>query len=87
MRLVAWLRLVLKQIARPRPCAVHFLPTEPAFESASGHYLELLDTRSIPGYLETDKDFNVTFYEKFGFKTKKELEVLGVTTWLMWSDA
>ena len=34
-------------------------------------------------YLETDKDVNVGFYERFGFETVAEGPVLGVPNWFM----
>ena len=34
-------------------------------------------------YLETDKPENVRFYEKFGFQTKEEADVLATPNWFM----
>jgi GNAT superfamily N-acetyltransferase len=34
-------------------------------------------------YLETDKDVNVGFYEKFGFETLAEVDVVGTPNWFM----
>ena len=46
-------------------------------------YCERLDDENGEGYLETDKIENVTFYEKFGFETVGEAQVLGIPNWFM----
>jgi ribosomal protein S18 acetylase RimI-like enzyme len=38
-------------------------------------------------YLETDKEINVRFYERFGFEVIGEEEVLGVRNWYMYRRA
>ena len=47
------------------------------------HYCERLDRDRVTGYLETDRPENVRFYERFGFQTEKEIDVLGVRNFLM----
>ena len=42
-----------------------------------------LDAASQVGYLETDKEQNVTFYARQGFATIDEATVLGVPNWFM----
>ena len=42
-----------------------------------------LDRARGVGYLETDKPTNVTFYEKFGFKTTGSAPVLNTPNWFM----
>lgn len=42
-----------------------------------------LDARSQVGYLETDKEDNVTFYRRFGYEVVGEASVIGVPNWFM----
>ena len=42
-----------------------------------------MDAAGDDAYLETDKEINVRFYERFGFEVVDEEEVLGVTNWFM----
>ena len=42
-----------------------------------------LDSAGAVGYLETDKDVNVPFYEKFGYETVGTADVIGVPNWFM----
>ena len=42
-----------------------------------------MDGEGEVGYLETDKPENVRFYEKFGFVTTAEADVLGIPNWFM----
>ncbi len=37
-----------------------------------------VDACGAQAYLETDKDVNVRFYEKFGFKLMEEADIFGV---------
>jgi ribosomal protein S18 acetylase RimI-like enzyme len=46
-------------------------------------YCEQLDRGGQEGYLETDRAENVAFYARFGFKTAREIPVLGVRNYLM----
>jgi ribosomal protein S18 acetylase RimI-like enzyme len=47
------------------------------------HWLARVDAEKRRAYLETDSVQNVTWYERFGFAVRAELEVLGVTVHLM----
>ena len=47
------------------------------------HYCAALLGSGAAGYLETDRPENVGFYERFGFAVVEELEILGVTNYLM----
>jgi ribosomal protein S18 acetylase RimI-like enzyme len=46
-------------------------------------YCARLDRLHVAGYLETDKDINVRFYERFGFETVASAPVLNVPNWFM----
>ncbi len=48
-----------------------------------GEWCKLLDAHQTAGYLETDKAVNVGFYNKFGFETISEAQVLGAPNWFM----
>ena len=43
-----------------------------------------VDACLSPAYLETDKDKNVRFYERFGFEVVKETEIFNVKNRYMW---
>jgi len=51
-------------------------------------FCEKMDASGEVAYLETDKEINVRFYEKFGFEVVGEEEVLGVPNWFMtrWAE-
>lgn len=46
-------------------------------------FTERMDASRALAYLETDKQANVPFYERFGFKVAAESAVLGVPNWFM----
>ena len=46
-------------------------------------FCDRMDERNAVAYLETDKDVNVRFYNRFGFETIAEATVLGVPNWFM----
>jgi GNAT superfamily N-acetyltransferase len=46
-------------------------------------YCRRLDAEGMLGYLETDKPENVRFYERYGFETVDQAEVIGVPNWFM----
>jgi ribosomal protein S18 acetylase RimI-like enzyme len=48
---------------------------------------ERMDEAAEDAFLETDKEINVRFYEKFGFEVTGEDEVLGVRNWYMFRRA
>ncbi|WP_026414594.1 GNAT family N-acetyltransferase [Actinomadura oligospora] len=72
-----------------------FLGTDP---KAQGHglgttlmrsRLERCDEARTPAYLESSKESNVPYYEKFGFRVTRELRLPGdgaPPVWLMWRD-
>jgi GNAT superfamily N-acetyltransferase len=42
-----------------------------------------MDILGATAYLETDKPINVRFYERFGFATVREDQVLGIPNWFL----
>jgi GNAT superfamily N-acetyltransferase len=46
-------------------------------------YCARLDRTHVAGYLETDKESNVGFYERFGFQTVSTAPVLNTPNWFM----
>ncbi len=46
-------------------------------------FAERMDARRDLAYLETDKQVNVPFYERFGFEVVAQAPVLGVPNWFM----
>ena len=46
-------------------------------------HVRRLDAAGVAGYLETDKDVNVPFYERFGYEVVGEGDVIGVPNWYM----
>jgi predicted N-acetyltransferase YhbS len=46
-------------------------------------YCSRIDQTHGVGYLETDKEVNVRFYEKFGFQKIAESIVLDIPNWFM----
>jgi ribosomal protein S18 acetylase RimI-like enzyme len=50
-------------------------------------FCERVDRDHALAYLETDKEENVGFYEKFGFETVADAKVIGVRNWFMRREA
>ena len=50
-------------------------------------FCQRMDDAGEDAYLETDKEINVRFYERFGFGVTGEEEVLGVRNWYMYRRA
>ena len=47
------------------------------------------DAEGLPAYLESSKERNVPYYERFGFRVTRELAMPGrgcPPVWLMWRD-
>lgn len=47
-------------------------------------FCHFADAQRQDSYLETDKEENLSLYEKFGFKVIQQDSVCGVTNWFMW---
>ena len=48
-----------------------------------GAFCERVDAQDGMAYLETDREANLPFYEKFTFKTVAQAKVIGVPNWFM----
>jgi GNAT superfamily N-acetyltransferase len=49
-----------------------------------GAFLERVDQVGSPAFLETDVDFNVVLYERFGFRVVGRQDILAIDTRFMW---
>ena len=89
---------VLDAIEKEHPTEPHWylgvLGTDPIHQgrgigaSVLNPVLERCDHDGIPAYLESSKDRNVPYYERFGFKVTKEIALPrgGPLVWAMWRD-
>lgn len=89
---------VLQHIERAHPNEPHWylatLGTDPAHQGRGigsallAPVLERCDHAGLPAYLESSKEANVPYYERFGFRVTSELALPkgGPTLWLMWRD-
>ena len=48
---------------------------------------ELVDRKMEPAYLETDRAENLALYERFGFSTIAEADLMGAPNWFMWRSS
>ncbi len=48
---------------------------------------EFVDQKLGAAYLETDRSENLPLYERFGFSTIAEADILGAPNWFMWRSA
>ena len=42
-----------------------------------------MDEAGAEAYLDTDKEENIEFYQKYGFRLDSESQVLGIPNWYM----
>ncbi len=65
------------------------LVVDPAFQGQGiggqlmAAFCERVDECNGTAYLETDKQKNVSFYQKYGFQVSAESQVLGIPNWFM----
>jgi ribosomal protein S18 acetylase RimI-like enzyme len=52
-----------------------------------GALLERVDAAQLPAYLETDREENLSFYARAGFRVTESREVLGIPIWTLWREA
>lgn len=87
----------LTALERARPREPHWylavLGTDPAWQgkgtgSALVHpVLDRCDHDGLGAYLESSKERNVLYYQRFGFTVTGEIAIPnGPTVWLMWRD-
>jgi ribosomal protein S18 acetylase RimI-like enzyme len=48
-----------------------------------GAWLTGVDRGPLPAYLETDRESNLAFYERFGFRVREQTRILGIPLWCM----
>jgi GNAT superfamily N-acetyltransferase len=48
------------------------------------HLVEKADEAKVGCYLENSNPRNLPFYQRFGFQTVIEKEIIGVPAWFMW---
>jgi ribosomal protein S18 acetylase RimI-like enzyme len=89
---------VLDTIEKEHPTEPHWylgvLGTDPIHQgkgigaSVLQPILDRCDREGVPAYLESSKDRNVPYYERFGFKVTKEIALPrgGPLVWAMWRD-
>jgi GNAT superfamily N-acetyltransferase len=89
---------VLAKIERLHPAAPHWylsvLGADPAAQGAGlggallRSRLDRCDADRMPAYLESSKDRNVPYYERFGFTVTHEVPLAadGPRVWLMWRE-
>jgi ribosomal protein S18 acetylase RimI-like enzyme len=72
---------------------LEFIGTDPAHQGKGvgsallGPRLAECDEQGLPAYLESSKEQNVPFYERFGFQVTEQITLPGgATEWLMWRD-
>lgn len=86
-------------LERFHPRQKHFylatIGTDPEFQGKGlgsellDYQLTEIDSKHMPGYLESSKEKNVPYYRRFGFELIKEITLPknGPPTFLMWRDA
>lgn len=89
---------VLHALEKHHPTEPHWylqvLGTEPASQAKGiggalmAPVLERCDADGTPAYLESSKEWNVPYYERFGFEVTEEMVIPhgGPTLWAMWRD-
>ena len=49
--------------------------------------LERCDEEGLPAYLESSKESNIPYYQRFGWRVTRELPLKnGPSLWAMWRD-
>jgi predicted N-acetyltransferase YhbS len=89
---------VLSRIERVHPTEPHWylavLGTDPAHQgkgiggALQRVVLDRCDREGVPAYLESSKESNVPYYERFGWRVTSELTLPkgGPTLYLMWRE-
>jgi ribosomal protein S18 acetylase RimI-like enzyme len=94
-KLVSLMSLMKKEHPKDQPhWYLSGLATDPSYQRTGvgtaliTPKLEQCDREGLGGYLETQKAINVPYYERFGFRVTKEIDLPkgGPHLWLMWRD-
>lgn len=93
LRVAARWRDAFERLQRQHPLDAHaylaLLGTEPLLQrrgigaAALDDWLARVDAEGLPAYLETDREENLRFYGRFGFRAVSTLEVLGARVWCL----
>ena len=89
----SWLAQVEKLHPKVPHYYLEYIGVEPTFQRqglGSRLLAELTRRADVAGvgcYLETATQHNLPLYERFGFRVSDQMEIIGVTTWLMWRPA
>ncbi len=95
MKLMAGMSAIAKAHPKDQPhWYLSGLATDPAHQRSGvgtalvSPKLEVCDREGLPAYLETQKEANVPYYERFGFRVRSEMDLPkgGPHLWLMWRD-
>jgi GNAT superfamily N-acetyltransferase len=91
-----WLKW-LNQVEKHHPTEAHFyleyLAVEPEYQGKGygsailKHLTGKADELGVGCYLENANPRNVAFYQRAGFLVTREMEIIGIHTWLMWRPA
>jgi ribosomal protein S18 acetylase RimI-like enzyme len=89
----AWIRW-LDEVERFHPTEPHYylayIGVHPGFQGQGvgsamlKHLMGMADAALVGCYLENANPRNLPFYQRSGFQVSKELEIIGLKTWLMW---
>ncbi len=84
----------LNEVDKYRPHEAHYyleyLGVEPEYQGQGfgtcilKHLIAKADEQGLGCYLENANPRNVPFYQRSGFQIQREMEIIGISTWLMW---
>jgi ribosomal protein S18 acetylase RimI-like enzyme len=89
-RWLTWLSRIDKQHLKFPHYYLEFIGVDPALQgnglgSSILHYLVTkADQDHVGCFLETGNPRNLPLYQRFGFQTVAEQEIIGVNAWFMW---
>ena len=89
-RWLMWLSRIDKQHPKSPHYYLEFIGVDPAWQgnglgsSILHHLVSKADQDRVGCFLETGNPRNVPLYQRFGFQTVAEEEIIGVHAWFMW---
>jgi GNAT superfamily N-acetyltransferase len=89
-RWLTWLSRIDKQHPKSPHYYLEFIGVDPAWQgnglgsSILHHLVSKADQDRVGCFLETGNPRNVPLYQRFGFQTVAEEEIIGVHAWFMW---